>query len=327
MRILIHHLAQVPVATYGGSERVLVWLARSLADRGHQVGVVVAPGSSSFDDRIKLYLGDDGFFESKDEYDIVHFFTNPTDRWYSAGPENQMVTIHGNGKVGERFHRNAVFLSRDHAERHGGQVFVHNGIDLDEIPMSHAPRTGPFLFLANTNWKVKNVRGAFRYCRKAKKDLWIAGGTGPMDLRLRVFLRSLLAPKNQWWGRVNDIQKIELLQSAQALVFPILWNEPFGLVMVESLAAGTPVLANPYGSVKEILSFAPKCILKNEQDWLSALRGEFSFPEPEECRAYVASQFTRQIMAENYEKLYARLMNGEALNQQQPVTLIGAEVI
>lgn len=327
MRILIHHLAQVPVTTYGGAERVLVWLARSLADRGHTVGVVASPGSQVFDERVKIYAGDDDFFSSNDNYDIVHFFANPTDRWYSSGPENQIVTIHGNGKIGERFHRNAVFISRDHAERHGGQTFVYNGVDLEELPFRNSPRTGPYLFLANTNWRVKNARGALRLACKAKRDLWIAGGTGPLGLRAAVMLRSLLGGGSHWWGRVDDEKKSFLLGQAQALVFPILWNEPFGLVMIEALACGTPVLANPYGSVKEVLAFAPRCILKNEAEWLSALRGDFSLPEPEECRAWVAANFTRQIMAEKYEELYLRLMRGEALNQQQPVTLIGAEAI
>ncbi len=327
MRILIHHLAQVPVTTYGGAERVLVWLAKSLADRGHTVSVVVSPGSEVFDERVKIYLGDDDFFSSGDAYDVVHFFTNPTDRWYSAGPENQIVTIHGNGKVGERFHRNAVFLSRDHAERHGGQTFVYNGVDLDDLPFNNSPRSGPYLFLANTNWRVKNARGAFGLARQAERDLWVAGGSGPLSLRAMVFLSSLSTKQTKWWGKIDDAKKSVLLGQAQALVFPILWNEPFGLVMIEALACGTPVLANPYGSVKEILSFAPRCILKSDQEWLAALRGEFPLPEPEECRAWVAANFSREIMAEKYEALYARLMRGEALNQQQPVTLIGAEAI
>ena len=227
--------------------------------------------------------------------------------------------------VGEEFHPNTVFLSRNHARRHGADAFVYNGIDPDELLFSNQPRPDRYLYLSKTSWKVKNLKGAAKISSKAKKPLWIAGGERPYGLRLKTAIRALLGQDWNWVGSVDQAEKALFLLKGRALLFPILWNEPFGLVLVESLMSGTPVLANPYGSLPEILEFAPECLMKSETDWISALKGEVKLPDANRCRDWAIAHFDQRIMAAAYVKLYEKILEGRPLNSKNPKTLIGAE--
>ncbi len=326
MKIVIFHPVVLPVRHYGGTERVLMWLVEALTKIGHQVTVFAAPGSR-MPEGVECVTDASELRQRASEFDIFHAFTKTEQDWVDAFPGRYLVTIHGNGQLGEQFHQNSVFVSRNHAERHGATAFVYNGLDVNDFRVNPVPRPDHFVFLSKTSWRVKNLKGAIRLASKMRQNLWVAGGNGPIWLKAWVFLKRMFGHDWKWVGSVDQKSKAEFLEGGKAMIFPHLWNEPFGLVIVESLSCGTPVLAHPYGSLPELLEFAPQCLMRSEQDWEMALSGQVKLPTPEECRAWVETHFTKEKMAENYLKLYEIVKSGKPLNERMPETRVLAEDI
>jgi len=326
MKIVINHPVLLPVLHYGGTERVVMWLVQTLHKMGHQVAVFAAPGSK-MPVGIECITDRNALLARASEFDVMHSFTKLDEEISNTFKGKFLVTIEGNGQLGEKFDRNTVFVSRNHAERHGAKIYVYNGLDLNELALSTSPRPNRFLFLSKTSWRVKNLKGAMALTSRHQQNLWIAGGESPYGLRTRVALKRMFGADWKWVGSVDQKAKAEFLVSGKAMMFPILWNEPFGIVMTESLTCGTPVLAHPYGSVPELLEFAPQCLMKNELDWKEALTGERKFPSPTESREWVSAHFSQEKMAENYLKLYEQVSSGRFLHETEPQTIRGAEEI
>ena len=326
MKILIYHPVRLPVVQYGGTERALLWLAKTLKSLGHQVSVFAAPGSS-MPDGIGCITDPEVPIKKAADFDVIHGFTKFDTRLEEAAQGKVLFTIQGNGQKGEKFHRNTVFVSRNHAERHGAKEFVYNGLDPDELAFCEGPRPDRFLFLSKTSWRVKNLKGAIRYASQFDQNLWISGGEGPYSLKLKTQLKRLFGADWKWVGSVDQMQKAKFLIEGKAMLFPLLWNEPFGIVMTESLVSGTPVLAHPYGSVPEVLEFAPQCLMRSEEDWKAALTGEIALPKAKDCRDWVVSRFDQVTMTKKYLELYEKVASGKLLHAEEPSTLIGAEEI
>jgi glycosyltransferase involved in cell wall biosynthesis len=230
-----------------------------------------------------------------------------------------VTTIHGNGKPHERFSPWAIFVSDDHAKRHGRRAYVHNGVDPAEFPTvlkTERERRG-LVFLAKTSWKVKNLRGAASLARQAGVGLSIGGGQLPLRERLEAALR----PGWKWWGPVAGDRKARLLGSGKAMIFPVLWDEPFGLVVIESLLSGTPVLATPRGSLPELIDSRVGRLIPWEEpvSWIERIRelesGHLRF-DPECCRQLALDRFHYRKMAESYLTWYRRRLAGGRWDEQ-----------
>lgn len=312
MRIMIFHPALLPPRDYGGVERVVLWLAKGLKELGHEVSVAALAGSY-LPDGVKLAPVEPGRVSALDfaranggGADVVHFMAPPEPGAASALGCPWLLTVHGNGKPGETFPPNAVFLSADHAARHGSKIFVHNGIDPAEYVFSK-DKSDEFLFLSKTSWSVKNLRGAVAMCRRAGVKLAIAGGHRPLMLRIE----ALLNPRLRWLGPVAGAAKAVALARARALVFPVKWNEPFGLVVAEALMSGTPVIASRRGSLPGLLSDDVGLLLDpdDEEAWVGALR-EGLRHDPVRCREYAMEKFHYKRMAREYAALYEKIQGG-----------------
>jgi glycosyltransferase involved in cell wall biosynthesis len=326
VKILIYHPVQLPVSHYGGTERVVMWLARNLARLGHEVTLFAAPGSS-LPEPLRCLTDSEALKSKLNEFDIVHSFTKLPPEWDERTRGRLLFTIQGNGQRGERFHPNTVFVSRNHAERHGAKAFVYNGLDPDELLYDAGRRPDRYLFLSKTSLKTKNLRGAARICAQNGRNLWIAGGERPFGLRMETLLRRMIGQDWKWVGSVDQRQKADFLIQGKAMIFPLLWNEPFGLVVTESLVSGTPVLAHPHGSLPELMEFAPECLLRTDEDWARALSGDFQLPSPELCRDWALSRFDHNRMTTDYLKLYEQVISGKKLNEAEPATRTLAEEI
>jgi glycosyltransferase involved in cell wall biosynthesis len=294
--------ARFPVAGYGGTERVCYWLAKGQAELGHEVTVLCQPGSAlPFANTLPLpeqITQLDPLLPAGTE--VVQLYSTPSFRLEAP----VLVNIGGNGQAGERFHPNTVFVSRNHAERHGWSEYVHNGVDLAEYPLGKK-KEDYLIFLAKASWRVKNLRGAIRVAQKAGRRLSVAGG------RAACWHRGVDSR-----GMVDGAQKLELLQKAHALLFPVIWNEPFGLAVVEALACGTPVVATPRGALPEIITKDCGVLADSFEGLVEGVRAAGKL-DSDACRAR-AAEFSHLRMAENYLRYYKTLLAKGKLREGFP---------
>ncbi len=309
MKIVFQHPIALPVSQYGGTERMMFWHMKELVRCGHHVTLI-------------------GNAKSKVEEFGINFIplSQDVDNWAHLVPNNTDVihlqynssckldfpiinTIHGNGKVSESFSANSVFVSGNHASNHGAECFVYNALDLSEYPFVLRDNISwdTFLFLAKARWSVKNVTAAISACKKAHKKLHIAGGRYLFPSR---YIKG--------HGNVDNQQKINLIRQCDALLFPVRWPEPFGLAIIEAMSQGIPVIASPYGSLKELITNETGIICKNSQEFLAAiLKREKKF-DAMTIRKYVEKKFSIVQYSESYLKLYEKIISGKTLNTVLP---------
>jgi len=299
----------------------MYWLAKGLVERGHQVLMAALPGSRpppgcrlvEIEKRTRTL--EEYSRLMPESLDIVHFMGGISRETLQELPVPALLTMHGNAGPGEIFPRNTVFVSRDHARRHGSDQFVYNGIDPSEFLFEPDSKEDWNLFLSKTSWRIKNLRGAIRYTRKAGTRLRIAGGYRPVWMRLQ----SWIHPRLSWEGPVSGSRKARLLSRAKALVFPVTWEEPFGLVVAEALISGTPVLATPRGSLPELISDEVGALLKSDEEWIEVLRQDSYSWDPAACRDRAMRKFHYARMAECYEEVYGKILAEGVLNPGNPI--------
>lgn len=280
---------RLPAKRYGGTERIIFWLSRALMKLGHGVYLIAPKGTNVDGVEVISYKGKlkNQMDLIPPDADIVHIHYTPDFRI----PKPFLVTIHGNKKEGEKFLHNTVFLSKNHAMRHGSSYYVYNGLDPEEYVYNES-KENYFLFLSKTSRKEKGLDTAIRIAKKMNINLKIAGGYG-ISLRKNI----------KYYGEVGGKIKADLLAGAKALLFPISWEEPFGLVLIEALVSGTPVIATPIGAVPEIITPDVGFLCKTEIELMDAIENISSI-KPAACRSRVLQNFTDVIMANNYLKFY-----------------------
>jgi len=306
MKIVFHHHTALPVHAYGGTERILFWHMVELARLGHQV-VFIGPSDSRVDTFGIEHIPCDGSDWERlipRNADIIHLCFNHT----VAGDIPTINNIHGNGRIGERFTKNTVFVSRKHAENHGSDQFVHNAVDLSEYPFVTSKRNWEqFLFLAKASWRVKNLAHSVKACRKSKKHLHIAGG--------------------RWWGlsrfvhshgMVGGQEKLDLLRSCDALLFPVRWHEPFGIAVIEAMSQGLPVIGSRYGSLPELITPETGFLVTSFEELLEKIKNPDRRFDPLVIRKHVEKHFSIRQYSQTYLALYQKVIDGESLTAQQP---------
>ncbi len=304
MNLLIVHDQKLPVFTYGGTERVIWSLAKELNALGHKVSFLLPEGSSC--DFAKVYVWDtkrDLNSQIPDHIDLVHFQKDPEEDIKKPF----IVTIHGNGVEHKEISDNFVFVSKDHAQRHGSTNFVYNGLDWDEYqqPDFNIPRTH-FHFLGKAAWRIKNLKGAIEIIKNTPHEkLAVLGG---VRFNFKMGLRFTFSPRVQFYGMVGGQQKFDLLNRSKGLIFPVLWPEPFGLAITESLFYSCPVFGTPNGSLPELIT--PEFgFLSESMEELSGAILEVDQYNRKKCHEYARDVFNSHSMAINYLKQYEKVLN------------------
>ena len=314
MRILIAHQTKIPVITYGGTERIMWWLGKELVRLGHQVTYLVNRVSTCPFAKILEYnhtktLND----QIPEEINLVHLFFQPREEINKP----YLVTNQGNVPNQDKFKpldQNTIFVSKNHARRHKSECFVYNGIDTEEYGNSQLDvNRDYFHFLAKANWRAKNLNGAIKIARNAGKQIHVIGGS-----RINTKRRATHLFDNQikFHGMVAGQLKNDILNHSKGLIFPVLWNEPFGIAMIESLYLGCPVFGTTHGSLPEIVNREVGFLSNSESELTTAiLELEYS---PETCQTYVMKNFTSELMTRRYLELYEQVLSGQKLNDKPP---------
>ena len=304
MHIVFQHSTRLPVLKYGGTERIVFWLMKELASLGHNVTLIGHPESDVEKFGIALIPKKENWQEQIPcSADIVHLSSNQTlDKDFPT-----LVMIQGNGKPGEIFPQNTVFLSKKHAQNHGAKYFIYNALDFSEYPFYEKKSSWEnFLFLAKASWKVKNLKSCLKACKKNKRHLHIAGGRALMPSR---FVHN--------YGMVGGSEKHQLIQKCDALLWPVRWHEPFGIAVIEAMAYGLFVIASPYGSLPELINPQSGKIVQSEKELIDFMRAKPSF-SPSKIRKYVEENFSITRLAKDYLKAYEKILRGETLNAKNP---------
>ena len=314
MHILICNHSSIPVFAYGGTERVIWDLGRKLHEKGHQISFLVPEGSTCpFAKVIPLNPDQDLRQQIPPDVDLVHFQFNPGADFECDKP--WLMTQHGNADIDEVLPVNTVFVSENHATRHGAQSFIYNGLDWQAYGPAdlHNERTH-FHFLGKAMWRVKNVQGAIDVSKKAHVPLVVMGGT---RLNIKRGFRFTWSRSVQFLGMVGGETKFNTLRHSRGLIFPVRWHEPFGLAVIESMYFGCPVFATPYGALPEIVT--PECgVLSNQ---LSTLTEAVRHPkfDLQACHSRAVDFFNADRMTDDYVAAYQKVMAGEVLNATTPI--------
>lgn len=316
MRILIYLDNRIPVSKYGGTERVMWYLGKELAQMGHRVTFLARPGSTCGfatviprDPRLPLEE------QIPRDTDIIHF--NNAVPCQTGKP--YIVTHHGNFLQGE-LDRNSVFVSRNHALRHGSQSFVYNGLDWDDYgPADLGAHRSYYHFLGKAAWRIKNVQGAIDVVKSLPGGrLLVLGGH---RFNFKMGMRLTFTPKARFKGMVGGREKNALLQHSKGLVFPVKWDEPFGLAITESLYFGAPVFGTPYGSLPELVPPEVGFLTNREEEMVEHLKEAPAY-SPKACHEWARDRFNSRLMAEAYLEKYRQVLNGEYLNGRPPRALV-----
>jgi hypothetical protein len=312
LHILIICNSTLPVSKYGGTQRVVWALGRELAGMGHRITFLAGEGSVSDFAEVKvLDVSQPLAGQIPQNVDLVHSFISS---WEDL-PKPFIYTQEGNTSADRDLPINTCFVSRNHASRYGSERFVYNGMGFEEYGKPRFDMERKYLhFLGKAAWKVKNVRGCISLAREAGIPLRVLGGS---RINLKMGIRITLDMNVRFEGMVGGTYKNQLINGSKALLFPVLWNEPFGIALTESLYFGCPVFGTPYGSLPEIVTPEFGFLSSSRSELISALEDVDSF-DRKKCHEYVCDNFSARKMTQDYLTLYEKALNGETLNPRPP---------
>lgn len=306
MKICLVCDTRLPAKKYGGTERVVEWLVMEFIKIGHTV-VLVAPTGTVLPGVLCIPADThEQALRAIPRYvDIVHFHSWPPPSNFALP---WLYTLHGNTSDVSRLPKNTVFISANHAERHQGKLFVYNGVNPEEF-VFREHKKDYLLFLALIRRKVKGAERAIKLARRYEIPTVFAGGSR-LDLFKAGGLWESFHPLIKFVGKVSGKEKAEYFANAKALLFPIDWEEPFGLVLIESLLSGTPVIATPRGSVPELITSDVGALFSDDDSFPEALERALSC-SPNHCRDWAMTYYSSSVCASNYLALYERVVSGE----------------
>jgi glycosyltransferase involved in cell wall biosynthesis len=328
----------VPPSRYGGIEWVVSLLADGLVDEGHEVTLFASGDSdtkanlaSVFDIAPSEFIGQTNYelhhalacFERASEFEIVNDHSGALGAALGAtGPTPVVHTVHGPlnrraGQLYEQINRIAPrvgFISLSMNQRSplpdlNWVANCPNALDLSRYPVH--PHRGEYLLFVGRMSPDKGAHRAIEVAEELGLPLKLAGKM--QELREEEFFDAAVRPHLggdiEYLGEVSHDEKVDLLQNARATLFPIEWAEPFGLVMIESMACGTPVIASRHGAVPEVIEHGRSGIIVDDHKEMPAALEEADRLDPMECRRYVEERFSKERMVSDYEAAYAKALD------------------
>ena len=328
----------VPPQLYGGTERVVSYLTEELVRRGHDVTLFASGDSETaarlvpITERARRLDGGSRDMLSADtsrqlgrvfrragDFDVIHCHVDHLAYPFAAAVRTPTLhTAHGRldlpwlGPVFEDFY-DVPIVSISNAQRaplaRYGVTWagtVYHGLPVERFPFREEP--GEYLAFLGRLSPEKQPDVAIQVARRVGLPLRIAA---KIDVNDREYVEQVVAPLLDdplvdFIGEIDDASKAAFLGGARALLFPIDWPEPFGLVMIEAMACGTPVIARPCGSVPELLDDGRTGFLGDTIDDLVDAVKRIDTIDRAECRRHVEQRFSVSRMVDDYETLFRR---------------------
>lgn len=332
---------RVPPPAYGGIELVVGLLTDELVARGHDVTLFasgdsittaklesVHPQALRLDPDIREYdvynmLNLGRVYGKAEEFDIIHSHIGCPALIHAKLCKTPTIhTLHGiftsdNAKLFS-YAKDQPFISISNSQREPSLdlncvATVYNSIRVDDHQFFAQPDAPAYLAFLGRMSQEKGPHHAIEIAKRVGIPLKMAGKIDPVD---EIFFREQIAPHVdgefiQFLGEANHYQKNNLMGRAIATLFPITWREPFGLVMIESMAAGTPVIGINMGSVSEVIANDVSGFVCENVDECVAAVAKVPNVRRQDCRDYVARKFGVQAMADGYEAAYRDVLAGQ----------------
>jgi len=339
MRILVIADAVLPVppAGYGGTERVIHILARELEQRGHSVDLIAKEGSRCYGGQLIRHRAPTKQYHSRAyrkalfqalsclsarDVDVVHSFGR-TDYLWGIYRTNKPLVLHFENPVcqqelddisrrrRERIHLIGVSRSQmSNAESTIPVTIVHNATEFAATPVVEKHRRRQYLAFLGRLTRNKGVDTAIQVALKTGYPLRIAGNI-PHEPDSQYFfdqsIRPHLGRQIEWVGEISDREKPEFFSGALGLLFPIRWQEPFGIVIPEALAFGVPVIATPVASTSELIKHGQTGFLSSTVDEMAACVPLLTTIDPDACRADAEERFSPRALADAVLNVYMQV--------------------
>ena len=328
----------VPPRLYGGTEVVVDRLARGFQDAGHEVLLFTTGDSTCPVPRDSALAVSQGWrigmsvpeiihvaaaYDAVQDFDIVHDHTTLGPFYAERFPDLRVVTTAHNPLEGElaqvyaRLAPRVPVIAISEAQHRpvpdlSVAAVIHHGVDASEFPFGDGAGDADgeyFLFLG----RMSPDKGAHR----AMEAAWKAGARLVMCAKMRdpaeyeYFEHAVQPYLNDdlvYLGEVPHEKKLELLAGARALLFPIRWNEPFGMVMLEAMACGTPVIAFPEGAAPEVVEDGKTGFLCNDEAEMADAMLRAGRLSRADCRAAVEGYFSTRRMVDEHLALFESLL-------------------
>ncbi|MCD8486150.1 MAG: glycosyltransferase family 4 protein [Desertifilum sp.] len=330
---------RVPPPGYGGIELVVAHLTDELVRRGHDVTLFasgdsitqaklasVAPVALRLNPTVKeppvyemMQLGQ--VLAQAGQFDIIHFHTGFSALPFAEAIKTPVVhTLHGtftpdNRKLFQQYrHQAYISISQAQQKLEPDLNYVctaYNGIDPQDYPFHPTPQDPSYLAFLGRMSPEKGPHHAIAIAQATGWPLKMAGKIDAVDREFfdREIVPHLDGQQIQYLGELSHAQKVSLLGNARATLFPITWNEPFGLVMIESLCTGTPVMAMNLGSVPEVIAQGKTgMICQSVAEMISSLPQVIQLNR-QDCREAVLSHFSVTQMVNRYEAAYQTIVD------------------
>ena len=328
----------VPPKLYGGTERVVSWLSEELVRLGHDV-TVFASGDSltrarliptcneslrlspeSIDHLAHHFVQMEQVLRHKDEFDLIHFHVD-----YLHFPISRreryihLTTLHGRLDIPDLVPLYNVYtempvVSISDAQREplphlNWQGTVHHGMPIDSYNFHR--RGGDYLAFLGRTSPEKGLDRAIEIARASGMPLKIAAKIDKHDQDyFETVIQPLLGSADvEFIGEIGYAEKDDFLGNAAALLFPIAWPEPFGIVMIEAMACGTPVIAYPFGSVPEVVQHGVSGFLVHDLASAVGAVKQIGQIDRKKVRKDFENKFTADRMALDYLKIYERMVS------------------
>jgi glycosyltransferase involved in cell wall biosynthesis len=327
----------VPPTLYGGHERLVYLFAEEYQKLGHDVTLLAGPESYCSDKTVtfgtnnlnrprKVKFNEARFVwkylrQNARSFDLIHNFgrliyllpilNHPVNKIMTYG---RPVSTTGIKIVNALPNRNLIFTACSNYCVSTGNVAgkwetVYNAIDFSQYQLNESVGdNAPLMFLGRLD-RIKGAHTAIEVAKATNNQLIIAGNVSHTADNYAYF-KTEIEPQIdneqiKYLGALNDAEKNTYLGQAKALLFPIEWDEPFGMVMIEAMACGTPVIGFNRGAVNEIINDSTGVIVNNVNEMVNAL-GLIKTINRKKCRVSAETRFNCSIIAKKYLSLFSQ---------------------